>query len=301
MRLGGVTSNAASGVSRARCGRRSLVSVLLVAVTGLVGASPQEPVKRVISLVPGATEMVFAIGAGDLVVGVGSHDTWPPQIEGLPRVGALIDPDLERILDLAPDLVIVDPTQRALISQLASAGIATHTYATDDIASVLDAARSLGRQLGRAAAGDAEALRIEQRLAQLRERHRRARAPTTMLVFGRREVGFRNLYINGGTGFLHELVEIAGGTNVFADVTQMSFKAGLETVLSRAPEVIVEVRPGSDRGQFDEAAVIAQWRSLPGFEVVVVAVLASDAVMVPGPRLPEAAEEIARILHQPAR
>ena len=282
-------------------GSRFYLPVLLAAVIGLFGASPQEPVERMISLVPGATEMVFAIGAGDLVVGVGSHDAWPPEIEGLPRVGALMDPDLERILELAPDLVIVDPAQRSLIRQLALAGIATHTYATGSVASVLDAARSLGLLLGRAAAGDAEALRIEHRLEQLRQRQWRPRPPTTMLVFGRLERGFRNLYINGGVGFLHELVEIAGGTNIFADVAQMSFKAGLETVLSRAPEVIVEVRPGRDRGQVNEAAVINQWRSLPGFDKATVAVLTSDAVMVPGPRLPEAAEEIARILDQLAR
>ena len=71
----------------------------------------QAPPSRIVSLVPAATEMLFAIGAGPRVVAVSSYDHEPPAVERLPRVGALLDPDLERIMGLRPDLVVVYGTQ----------------------------------------------------------------------------------------------------------------------------------------------------------------------------------------------
>jgi ABC-type Fe3+-hydroxamate transport system substrate-binding protein len=74
--------------------------------------------RRIISLVPAVTEMLFAIGAGDAVVGVSSYDHYPPAVETKTRVGALVDPDFERILSLKPDLVIVYGTQNDLVARL---------------------------------------------------------------------------------------------------------------------------------------------------------------------------------------
>ena len=88
--------------------RRGLVAVLLL-FAGLQpqAVEPQEQARRIISLIPAVTEMLFAIGAGPQVVGVGSYDDFPAEVRTLPRVGALLDPDLERIIALKPDLVDV--------------------------------------------------------------------------------------------------------------------------------------------------------------------------------------------------
>ena len=109
------------------------------------------PATRIVSLVPSATETLFAIGAGGRVVGVSSFDSFPAEVRTLPRVGALLDPDTERILALRPDLVILYGSQVDLQSRLERAGIRTQTYRHGGIAEVFAGLRELWALTGRAA------------------------------------------------------------------------------------------------------------------------------------------------------
>src|SRR5258705_9776972 len=83
---------------------------------------------RIVSLVPPLTEMLFAVGAGSQVIGVSSYDDFPPEVASRPRVGALLDPDTERILSLKPDLVIVYGSQTELEAQFKRVGIRVYSY-----------------------------------------------------------------------------------------------------------------------------------------------------------------------------
>ena len=103
---------------------------------------------RVVSLVPAVTEMLFAIGAGPQVVGVSSFDKTPAEVATRPRVGALLDPDLERILSLKPDLVVTYGSQEALHEQLARARIDTFTYRHGGIGDTLDTMEAIGARTG---------------------------------------------------------------------------------------------------------------------------------------------------------
>src|SRR5579863_7425156 len=97
-------------------GTASAIGVLAAVTTRPV--QPQAPVHRIVSLIPAVTEMLFAMDAGDEVVGVSSFDHYPPAVETRTRVGALVDPDFERIISLRPDLVVVYATQSDLIARL---------------------------------------------------------------------------------------------------------------------------------------------------------------------------------------
>ena len=105
--------------------------------------------RRIISFIPAVTEMLFALGAGDRVVAVGSFDKYPPQIEKLPRVGALLDPDLERILSLKPDLVTVYGSQTDLRTQLERAKVPLFLYSHADLSDVTKTILELGARVGR--------------------------------------------------------------------------------------------------------------------------------------------------------
>lgn len=253
---------------------------------GVAGAT------RVVSLVPAATEMLFALGAGDLVVGVSSFDRWPPQVESLPRVGALIDPDVERVLSLRPDLVVVDPAQRGLIAQLGAAGIRTYPYATGSLSDVLTHAAQLAAAVGRPAEGARFAAGMRARLDAVAERVAGRPRPTVLLVFGRRPGAFSELWVNGGVGFLADLVELAGGQELFADLGRPSFRASLEALLAHPPQVVIEADSDSTA-----EALAREWRSLPGFEEVRVVRLDPAAALVPGPRVVDTAEQLADALH----
>jgi iron complex transport system substrate-binding protein len=283
---------------------RSAVAVLLL-LAFTAACRPREEAKgeavsgpRVVSLVPAVTEMLFAVGAGPQVVGVSSFDTTPAEVATRPRVGALLDPDVERILSLKPDLVVTYGSQDALQQQLARAKIATFTYRHGGIGDTLATLEAIGARTGHADAGREAAQMLRAQLTSVRMRVDGRPRPKVLLVFGREPGSIRNVWASGGKGFLHELLDVAGADNVFADVDRENVQATSELLLTRAPEVIVELRA---EGRADESP--SPWLALPGLPAVKsgrIVSLRGGQFVVPGPRLGGAAEALARALHPDA-
>jgi iron complex transport system substrate-binding protein len=243
--------------------------------------------------------MLFAIGAGPAVVAVSSYDEYPPEVKDLPKVGALLDPDTERILAMRPDLVIVYGSQSEVQKQFARAGLRTFSYRHGGIATTLNTIQELGVATGRP--GDASLLveSLKSRLDEIRALVKGLPRPRTLLVFERQPETLREIYASGGVGFLHEMLTIAGGTNVFADVSRESVQPSLETLLARAPDVILEVRA---TGLLEKRATAERdaWSaisSVPAVKNRRVHLLQGDYLVVPGPRLAVATEAFARALH----
>jgi len=288
--------------------RRFFIVALAVLAWGTVpilgGGRLQPPTpQRIISLVPALTEMLFAIGAGPQVVAVSSFDRFPPEAASRPRVGALLDPDVERIFSLSPDLVVTYGSQTDLRRQLQRAAIPTYDYRHAGLADVLTTLRDLGRVTGHAADADRVAGDIQRRLAVVSGGVAPVRLPRTLLVFGREPGALRNMYVAGGRGFLHDMLAVAGGENVFADVPRESVQATTELLLARAPDVIIELREGPALTGADAAARQAEWARLaavPAVKTGRVHVLSGEGLVVPGPRVATAVERLAAALH-PAR
>ena len=262
--------------------------------------SPSAPT-RIVSIIPATTEMLFAMGAGDRVVGVGSYDRFPPEIEGVPRVGGLVDPNTERILDLEPDLVIVYGTQTSVVEQLTRANIPMFVYEHQGLGDIMATIRALGARIG--AGQDAERLasRMEQSLAGVRGSVAGRPRPRTLLVFGREPGTLRAINASGGYGFLADLLDVAGAANVFADVPRQSVQTSTEMVLTLAPEVIIELRYG-DAAARSDAEDLAAWNALPSVPAVRdrrVHILTGDEFVVPGPRITEAARKLRDAIHAP--
>src|SRR5205814_9439610 len=114
-------------VHAAPCSLHLCVAVLVACVLA-AGRAQAAPPQRIVSLIPSVTEMLFAIGEGKRVVGVSSYDEYPPEVKGLPRVGGLLDPNVERLLSLKPDLVVLYQTQNELKQRLDRAGIPYYSY-----------------------------------------------------------------------------------------------------------------------------------------------------------------------------
>lgn len=255
------------------------------------------------SLVPAVTEMLFAIGAGSKVIAVSSFDTYPPEVRTLPQVGALIDPDTERILALRPDLVVTYGSQQDSRARFERAGIRTFAYRHGGLAAMLATMRQVGAVTGRVAAAEDSARRIQQQLDRVRERVRSRPRPRTMLVFERSPQTLRGIYASGGSGFLNEMLDYAGGANVFADVKRESVQPSQETILIRAPQVILEIRATALSGTGDAQRDQDVWNTLPSVPAVRqrrVHFLAGSPLVVPGPRVAEGVEMMARALHPDA-
>jgi len=255
---------------------------------------------RIVSLVPNVTEMLFAIGAGAQVVGVSTYDDFPPETKSLPRVGALLDPDTERILSLRPDLVIVYGSQTELEGQFARAGIRVFAYRHSGVENVLQTIRDIGRLTGHVADGDRVARDLRAQLDSTRARLRGRPRPRTMLVIGRDAAALRGIYVSGGVGFLHELLDIAGGDDVFGDIKREAVQPSNETMLVRAPDVIIELHPGDPPPAETLQKERAVWKllaSVPAVRNGRVHLLYGGYLVTAGPRLARAADAFARVLH----
>jgi iron complex transport system substrate-binding protein len=269
---------------------------------GVATGETQRVPQRIISLVPNVTEILFAIGAGPRVVAVGSFDHFPPEVTKLPRVGALLDPDVERILSLSPDLVVIYASQTDLREQLARAHIDVFSYAHRGLAEVAETMRTLGARTGDAAQGDRVATALERQIAGVRARVAGRPRPKTLLVFGRETDALRMTNVSGSIGFLNDMVEAAGGRNVVIEKRQ-SVQLSTESLLTLAPDVIIELRYS---GELTPAAVekaAADWQPLASIPAVTnhrVHIVVGDEFVVPGPRIGGATERVARILHPDA-
>ena len=278
-----------------------LFLVLLVAFVALVNEplavarqTTQVP-SRIVSLIPAVTEMLFALGAGHRLVGVSSFDRFPPEVAKIPKVGALLDPDLERILSLQPDLVILYHTQSDLRKQLERAKVPAYVYSHAGLRDVTSTLRSVGNRIGVADRAAKLAGDIESRIDIIRRVSAVGPRPRTLIVFGRENYALRGIYASGGIGFIHDMVTAAGGQNVFADMNREAVQATTELILARRPEVILELRAdpiGADEEK-KELAVWGQLASVPAVANRRVFIIADPRTVIPGPRVVEGIEVIA--------
>jgi iron complex transport system substrate-binding protein len=287
-------------------------ALLCVALAALVaacapGAAPPAgerpfagPPRRIVSIVPAVTEMLFAIGAGPNVVAVSSFDNWPPEVKGLARVGALLDPDIEQILRLRPDLVVVYGTLPEVSAKLDRAGIATFSYVMGGLDNLTGTIRRLGQAVGRRREAEKAATDLEARFDAIRMRVSGLKRPRTLLVFGREPGALRAIDASGGVGFLADIVTLAGGDNVLAGEKREAVRVGTESILAAAPEIVIDLHYGRTLSPEQIDRERAAWHTLPALPAVRegrVALLVGDEFVVPGPRLADAAEAIADVIH----
>ncbi len=280
-----------------------LLAVLLSLALSACAAppAPNSPItgpKRVVSLVPTVTETLFALGAGDRIVGVSDFDNYPPEAMDRPRVGALINPNIEKIFELQPDLVITYGTQSLLQERLAAAGIRQYAVVSGSVQHVLDSIRAVGVEMGLTAEGERLSSEIEAALDAIRQGSGEYR-PRVLLAHNREISMMGSFYTGGARSYFNELIEITGGQNIFSDVDENIFQPSLEEVFERAPEVIIELLPSDSDGRARIDQRLEDWQALAAVPAVRdgrVYVLTGDHLLLVGPRLHLAAAEIANVI-----
>jgi iron complex transport system substrate-binding protein len=256
--------------------------------------------RRIISLVPNVTEILFAIGAGPQVVAVSTYDIEPPEVRALPTVGALVDPDTERIIALRPDLVITYGSQADLHTQLKRVSIPFFDYRHGGLDHIMVTMRALGERTGHVDQANRVANELQAAIDAVRKRVAGKARPKTLLVFGREPGSLRNIYASAGRGFLHDMLEAAGGDDVLADIQKESAQVSTETILTRRPEVILELNAATRLNEADLKAVLDPWSSLSSVPAVRnkrVIVLNGPGLTVPGPRVINGIERMEKALH----
>lgn len=248
------------------------------------------PPARVLSLAPNLTEIVWAVGAGERVVGVSPSDDFPPEVAALPRFSTF-PLAAEAALALEPDLLLATDqvNEPADAERLQSLGVPTFFFSFARLNDVPRAMRTAGRLLG--ADGDAPARAFERRVAAVQARVAGARRLGALLL-----VGDRTPFAFGRDSYASELVRAAGGRPVTDAFAGQAAVPSEEFVLEAAPEVVV-VLAGDD---YDPARLVEHhpaWASLPAVRDGRVHGLDPDLVSRPGPRLAEGLERLAALLH----
>jgi iron complex transport system substrate-binding protein len=196
--------------------------------------------------------------------------------------------------------VIVYGTQTDFRTQMERANVPLFLYQHAGLPDITTTIRAVSVRIGNARAGAELADRIEAEIAAIRRQVAGRPRPRTLLVFGRDAETLRGIYASGGIGFLHDMLEAAGGTNVFADAKRQSLQATSELILTRAPDVILEI--GAETASASGRNLRA-WESLGSVPAVRgrrVYLLRGDSLMNPGPRVAQAVRQMAEALHPEA-
>ncbi|HEX4346538.1 MAG TPA: ABC transporter substrate-binding protein [Vicinamibacterales bacterium] len=276
---------------------RHFAAALAAVLAAFACAAFAAPPQRIISLIPSTTEMLFAMGAGNRVIAVGTYDHFPADVEKLPRVGALLDPNTERILTMKPDLVVLYGTQTELVTALDRAKIPYYAYQHMGLPDITQTIRTLGARAGSSVQANALAARIEKQLSDIKASTATLDHPKTLLVFGREPGSLRDIDASGGIGFLHDMLLTAGGTDVLADMRQQSVMMSTEMVLVRAPDIIIEIHSPTDSGGTNDLSAWNTLASVPAVRTHRVYSLTGDEFVIPGPRVASATERMAKTLH----
>ena len=184
--------------------------------------------------------------------------------------------------------------------QLARAGIPIFPYIHRGLPDITDTIRKLGARIDAAPPANALADRLEGQLAAIRARVAGRPRPKTLLVIGREAGSLRGVFASGGDGFLHDMLEGAGASDALGDIKRESVQMSTEMILSRAPEVIIELHYGRDLKPERLEPERDVWNRLGSLRAVKthrVYLLVGDEFVVPGPRVVAATERLARTLH----
>jgi ABC-type Fe3+-hydroxamate transport system substrate-binding protein len=248
-----------------------------------------EPPRRIVSLNPATTEILFALGAGQRLVGRSDYDLFPDSARLVPSIGQGIQPNVEAVLGTKPDLVILYGSQdnRPAAARLRAAGVSTLALKNDHVSDFRRTVEMLGAILRDSARARTVADSVYQTLDRVRAATAGLGRPT---VFW--HIWDAPLITIGAGSFMNELVDIAGGKNVYADIESPSKAISLEDVARRDPEFILAGPIGMRRIEGE-----ARWRIVRAVREKRVLVVDTVVVARPSVRLGEAAVSLAKLLH----
>lgn len=281
--------------------RRSLLVTLLVVLAGCPAPTPPAPAPagprpRIVTAAPALAELVCAVGAEPNLVGVSSYCVYPPSLKALPQIGGAIDPNLEAIDSLAPDLVLLQTKDERLEELAARRTLRLVHFRIETVADVRSAVRTVGDLVGKPEGVDAVVARLDAAMSAARKA---APSPPVrcLVVFGRQAGDLSQLSAPGAATFVADCVAAAGGASVLADLRGDAWHViSPEAVVERAPDLIIELH--TDPIDAAEAAALrADWAALPSVPAVKsgrIAIVQGDEALIPGPRLALLVEKLSR-------
>jgi len=288
---------------------RFKISLSIVSITWLFWAQAQaytvrdamgkdirfeQPPSRIVSLAPSITEILFALGLGERVVGVTTYSDYPVEANLKPRVGSYINLNVEKIISLTPELVIgtKDGNRKNVTDLLEQAGVKVFIINPRNVEASIQTIERVGMAAGVPERGGALRKTLEGRLSRIRELVSHQRKPDVFMQINLKPI----MTVNRDT-FLNDLIRLSGGHNIFENEPFHYPRINVEEIIARKPEVIM-ISSMELGGRFEAAR--EEWLKLtviPAARDKRVHLIDSDISNRPGPRILDALEIMARFVH----
>ncbi len=282
----------------------ALISLLLIAllpgaslgVRDEMGREVDVPpaLERIVSLAPSITEILFALGLGDKVVGVTAYCNFPPEVLEITKIGGLINPSSEKILSLSPDLVIATAhgNRKSTVRNLERLGLPVYVVNSRDMAGIMRTIEDIGNVTGRAAAARRVVAGMKGEILTIARLTAGRPRPRVLYI-----VGHEPLVVAGPGTFAHDLIRRASGENVASDSRRKYPRFSMEAVLLKDPEVIILSDMGSEVASERLRKRWLQWGSISAVRKRRVYIIEGDLIHRPTPRIVQGLREMVRAIH----
>ena len=280
----------------------------LLAASALPSAGASEPFAnpvtkfphRIVAIAPNSAEVICTLGACDRIVGVSKFCVYPPELLDRPRVGGLSDPDLERIAALRPDLLVMRGKNDALERLCEELRVPIYRDETDTLPGIENCLREMGERLGLIDRATVITKDLHERIDMIRSRNAGKPKPRVLLTVSRQPDRLANVLTTGKGTFLDQMIEIAGGVNVFGHLDMHYPQVSPEGMLAQQPEVIIELMPDLKLTDALKEQMSEQWNQLGAMPAVMknrIYVITDENGLIPSPRYVEIIDKVSRLLH----
>ena len=256
--------------------------------------------QRVISTSPAITEILFAIGAGDRVVGVTDFCNYPEQACRLPSIGGPLNPSTETWITLKPDLIIIQEDSEVIQKNAKIFEIPSLTVSVNNLNNILNSIQIIADSLHMPQAGHQLAIKIKTKIEDYRTHLKKIKPRQVLMLLSDTNDPSRDLYAVGRDTFLNELLTIAGGENVLPDTMARYPKVSKEYIIAKSPEIIIEVGPKSNLSKEETLARKKTWGKFSTLRAVKddkLYFISADYILIPGPRLLNILDDFTRTIH----
>ena len=256
--------------------------------------------QRIISLSPSVTEILYALGAGNKLVGVTDYCKYPKAATLLPSVGGFMNPSYERMISLRPDLIIHQEDNPAIVKFARQIRVQSFAVSMLTLAKIFATIQSVGELVHRPQAAEDLILEIQNKIDTYRKKLQPLQRKSVFLLLGVGNDPAQTLYGVGRNTFLGELLELAGGDNILPDSLSPYPKVSKEFVIRQSPEVVIEIGPvaNQDREAMNNKKRV--WEMFPTIQAVrsnSIYYFSGDYLLIPGPRLTQIIDHFAHALH----
>jgi iron complex transport system substrate-binding protein len=250
-----------------------------------------EPAKRVISLAPNLTELIYSVGAGDRLVAVSDYSDYPPAAKKLPRIGSAVSLDIERLVALKPDLVLTwkTGTPKATQDYLRQLKLPVFELEFQKIGDIARGVEILGQLTGHDARANAVSRAFQKRLDALRQQYEK-RAPVSVFY----QMWNQPLMTANSRHFISDMIRLCGGRNVFGNLHSLVSTVDIESVIGRSPEVIIAATGSRQRQQW--LSQWSRWKAIPAVKNNKIFFISPDILSRPSTRILQGAATLCRDL-----